>query len=179
MIQVETTNLAGVVVITPTVFTDERGYFIETFNARDMEAAGLPNHFVQDNHSYSKHGVLRGLHYQYPQWQGKLVRVVSGEVFDVVVDIRRDSPKYGAWVGAVLSAENNKQLYVPPGFAHGFCVTSDAADVLYKVTKLYVPEQDNCLIWNDPDLGIDWPVADPIVSPKDGQGKRLADLVLA
>ncbi len=168
----------GVKIITPQLFGDERGYFMETFNARDASAAGLPESFVQDNHSYSRYGVLRGLHYQYPQWQGKLIRVVSGEIFDVAVDIRPHSPTRGQWVGVLLSAENRKQLYVPGGYAHGFCVTTEAADVLYKVTTLYAPEQDRCIIWNDPDIGVDWPVEAPIVSEKDAQGVRLRDVVL-
>lgn len=178
MIEVEETALHDVKIIIPQLFADDRGFFMETFNARDAEEAGLPEVFVQDNHSYSTFGVLRGLHYQCPRWQDKLIRVVSGEVFDVAVDIRQDSPTRGNWVGVLLSAENRKQMYIPAGFAHGFCVTSDKADVLYKVTSLYVPEQDRCIIWNDPDIEIEWPVSNPIVSQKDAQGMRLLDVKL-
>lgn len=178
MIEVEETTLADVKVITPTVFGDDRGFFMETFNASDAAGANLPEIYVQDNHSYSQHGVLRGLHYQYPQWQAKLVRVVTGEIFDVAVDIQPNSPTRGQWIGVSLSAENCKQMYIPTGFAHGFCVTSEAADVLYKVTTLYAPDQDHCIIWNDPDIAIRWPVADPIVSSKDACGMRFKDLKL-
>lgn len=174
--KVEETKLDGIRVITPRVFDDDRGFFMETFNARDAAAVGLPKVFVQDNHSFSRYGVLRGLHYQHPQWQAKLIRVVSGEVFDVAVDIRRQSPTFGHWVGVTLSADNRKQMYVPAGFAHGFCVTSQGADVLYKVTTLYAPEQDHCIVWNDPDINVTWPVAEPIVSHKDAQGVRLKDV---
>jgi len=178
VIEVEETEIHDVKIITPQLFADDRGFFIETFNARDATVAGLPDVFVQDNHSYSTNGVLRGLHYQCPQWQDKLVRVVTGEIFDVAVDIRADSPTYGSWVGVLLSAENRKQMYIPAGFAHGFCVTSDDADVLYKVTRLYAPEQDRCIVWNDPEIGIEWPISNPIVSPKDAQGMRLRDIKL-
>ncbi len=175
MIEVEETKLEGVKVITPTAFRDDRGFFMETFNARDAMAADLPEIYVQDNHSHSQYGVLRGLHYQYPQWQGKLVRVVAGEIFDVAVDIQPNSPTRGHWVAVVLSAENRKQMYVPGGFAHGFCVTSEAADVLYKVTTLYTPDQDHCIVWNDPDIAIQWPISEPIVSAKDAGGMRFKD----
>jgi len=177
MIEISPTKLDGVVVVTPRVFADERGFFTETFNQRDAEAAGLPGHFVQDNHSFSTRGVLRGLHYQYPQWQGKLVRTASGEIFDVAVDIRPDSKTYGQWVGVVLSRENGKQLYVPPGYAHGFCVLSTAADVIYKCTTLYVPEQDRAIRWDDPDIGIEWPFSDPVVSEKDARAPLLRDVI--
>ncbi len=176
MIEVEETKLEGVKVITPPVFRDDRGFFMETFNVRDAAAANLPEIYVQDNHSYSQHSVLRGLHYQYPQWQAKLVRVVSGEIFDVAVDIQPKSPTRGEWVAVLLSAENRKQMYIPGGFAHGFCVTSKAADVLYKVTSLYTPDQDHCIVWNDPDIAIQWPVTRPIVSSKDARGMRFKDL---
>ena len=176
MIAVEETPLPGVKVVTPRRFEDARGFFMETFNARDAREAGIPSEFAQDNHSYSERGVLRGLHFQYPQWQGKLVRVVRGEIFDVAVDIRPDSPTRGQWYGLHLSADNLKQLYIPEGFAHGFCVTSPSADVLYKCTTLYEPAQDTCLLWNDPDIGIAWPVANPRVSDKDANGMYLRDL---
>ncbi len=174
--QVIDTDLPGVKILEPRVFEDERGFFLESFNARAFGDAGLPTAFVQDNHSFSRHGVLRGLHYQYPRWQGKLVRAVTGEIFDVAVDIRRDSPHFGRWVGVILSADNRRQLYVPPGFAHGFCVMSDSADVLYKCTALYAAEDDRCIVWNDPDIGVDWPVADPLLSDKDRRGARLRDI---
>jgi len=176
VIEVEQTKLDGVIIIEPRVFQDERGFFMETFNATDAASAGLPTVYVQDNQSRSSRGVLRGLHYQYPQWQGKLIRVVSGEIFDIAVDIRKGSPTYGEWLGVHLSAANKKQLYVPGGFAHGFAVLSSTADVIYKCTTLYEPNQDCCLMWNDPDIGIEWPVSDPIVSDKDKKGQRFRDL---
>lgn len=176
MIEVEETRLQGVKLITPKVFGDPRGFFMETFNSRDFRAAGLTEDFVQDNHSHSVHGVLRGLHFQYPTWQTKLVRVVAGEIFDVAVDIRRDSPTYGRWFGVKLSAENRQQLYIPGGFAHGFCVLSHTADVLYKCTALYTPEEDRCVLWNDPDVAVDWPVDKPLVSERDQRGMRLSAL---
>jgi len=178
MIDVEQTELDQVVIVKPRVFRDDRGFFMETFNARDAAAAGLPATFVQDNHSYSVRGVVRGLHYQYPTWQGKLVRVTNGEIYDVAVDIRRESPTYGKWVGVYLNARDRKQLYIPPGFAHGFCVTSTDADVIYKCTTLYSPSEDRCILWNDPDIGITWPVTEAIVSEKDAGGLRLKDVVL-
>ena len=149
---------------------------MENFNARDFEEAGLPTNFVQDNHSRSVRGVLRGLHYQYPAWQGKLARVLVGEVFDVAVDIRRSSLNFGRWFGIKLTADNHKQLYIPAGFAHGFCVLSPVAEMAYKCTALYKPSQDACVRWDDPDIGIDWPIGDPILSPKDAAAPRLADL---
>ena len=152
---------------------------METFNARDAAAAGLPTQYVQDNHSRSCYGVLRGLHYQYPQWQGKLIRVTSGEIYDVAVDIRPGSSTRGQWLGVYLSGENKKQLYVPEGFAHGFCVTSDHADVVYKCTSLYEPSQDRCIAWNDPDIGIEWPVKEALVSAKDACGAPLRSQVLS
>ena len=176
MIETEATTLDGVVIIKPRVFDDPRGYFFETYKASDMKAAGLPQTFVQDNHSRSQHGVLRGLHFQTPQWQGKLVRVTAGEIFDVAVDIRPKSKTYGQWVGVTLSAENKQQLYVPEGFAHGFCVLSDGADVLYKCTTEYKPSDDRCLLWNDPVIGIDWPIPQPLVSDKDRQGMSFLEL---
>lgn len=171
--QVEDTPLPGVKLLTPKVFGDERGFFMETFNQRTAAGAGIPAEWVQDNHSYSQYGVLRGLHYQYPTWQGKLVRVVQGEIFDVAVDIRRDSATFGRWFGARLSGENKQQLYLPEGFAHGFCVTSEDAHVLYKCTTLYQPDEDAGVLWNDPDIGIEWPVDSPILSDKDANAPRL------
>ncbi|NND80907.1 MAG: dTDP-4-dehydrorhamnose 3,5-epimerase [Gammaproteobacteria bacterium] len=174
--QVETTNLAGVLLVTPTVFGDDRGFFMETFNKAKAAELGLPTEFVQDNHSKSSYGVLRGLHYQSPQWQGKLVRCIRGEIFDVAVDIRNGSETFGQWYGCNLSEQNKQQLYVPPGFAHGFCVTSDIAEVVYKCTSLYAPEQEGSLLWNDPDIGIEWPLSAPLLSGKDEAGTRLNDL---
>lgn len=164
--------------MTPRVFGDDRGFFMETFHRRTAAEAGIPTEWVQDNHSYSQHGVLRGLHYQYPTWQAKLVRVVTGEIFDVAVDIRRDSPTYGKWFGASLSTDNKQIMYVPEGFAHGFCVTSTDAHVLYKCTALYVPEEDAGVLWNDPDIGIEWPIDEPVLSGKDQQAPRLKDVRL-
>jgi len=174
--QVQDTELTGVKLIIPRVFDDSRGFFLESFNARAFRDAGLPDSFPQDNHSFSVRNVLRGLHYQYPTWQGKLVRAVRGEIFDVAVDIRRDSPQFGRWVGVFLNEDNKHQLYIPPGYAHGFCVTSDTAHVLYKCTDLYVPNEDSCLLWNDPDVGIDWPVKEPLLSDKDQKGGQLKDI---
>ena len=174
--QVEKTKLEGVLLVTPQVFGDERGFFMETYNRDKAIDLGLPGEFVQDNHSKSSYGVLRGLHYQNPTWQGKLVRVVQGEIFDVAVDIRTGSPTYGEWIGFTLNDENKQQLYVPEGFAHGFCVTSPTAEVVYKCTDMYAPDQEGSLMWNDPDIGIDWPIENPSLSAKDKVGQRLADL---
>lgn len=177
--QATPTAIADVLRIEPRVFGDQRGFFYESFNARDFAVAtGLDVNFVQDNHSKSARGVLRGVHFQIQKPQGKLVRVVAGEVFDVAVDIRRDSPTYGQWVGEILSANNQRQLWIPPGLAHGFLVLSESAEFLYKTTDYYAPEFERCLAWDDPDLRIDWPLGDlvPIVSAKDGLGKHLADL---
>jgi len=175
-LKVEKTSLPGVVVILPEVHGDERGFFMETFHQGKFIEAGLPQAFVQDNHSRSAKGVLRGLHFQFPQWQGKLVRAINGEIFDVAVDVRIDSPSYGKWVGVTISAENKKQIYIPPGYAHGFCVISDFADVSYKCTSLYKPQDDKGIRWDDPDIGIEWPVENPIVSDKDQQAVLLKDL---
>ncbi|NKB75607.1 MAG: dTDP-4-dehydrorhamnose 3,5-epimerase [Gammaproteobacteria bacterium] len=172
--QIEKTDLPGVVLITPRVFDDERGFFMETFNQSAFAQHNLPEAFVQDNHSRSTKGVLRGLHYQYPQWQGKLVRAVTGEIFDVAVDIRTDSPSFGKWVGFYLSEENKQQLYIPPGFAHGFCVVSDVADVVYKCTSLYKPTDDAGIRWDDPEINIAWPVVNPEVSEKDRSAPLLS-----
>lgn len=161
-----------VILFEPKVFGDDRGFFFESFNQKQFEAAvGRPVNFVQDNHSRSMRHVLRGLHYQIQQAQGKLVRVSAGEVFDVAVDLRRSSPTFGKWVGAVLSAENKKQLWVPEGFGHGFVVLSEAAEFLYKTTDYYAPEHERCIIWNDPTLNIAWPMqGEPVLSQKDKQG---------
>lgn len=176
-IQVTATALPGVKIIEPKVFGDARGFFYESFNAREFaEQVEAGVEFVQDNHSRSAKGVLRGLHYQIQHPQGKLVRVVEGEVFDVAVDIRKSSPTFGKWVGVRLSAENKRQLWVPPGFAHGFCVTSESAEFLYKTTDYWFPEHERSLLWNDPALGIDWPVeSTPQVAAKDAAGRLLAD----
>ncbi len=171
------TAIAGPLILEPKVFGDARGFFMESYNARVFrEATGLDVDFVQDNHSRSGRGVLRGLHYQIQQSQGKLVRVVRGSVFDVVVDLRRASPTFGEWVGAELSEENNRQFWIPPGFAHGFLVTSDSADFLYKTTDYYAPEHERSLAWNDPDVGVAWPLdAAPLLSAKDLAGKPLGE----
>jgi dTDP-4-dehydrorhamnose 3,5-epimerase len=173
--QIEATNIADVLLLTPKVFGDDRGFFFESFNQRDFEQAlGHPVSFVQDNHSRSKHGVLRGLHFQTKHPQGKLVRVTAGEVFDVAVDIRPDSPTCGQWTGHRLSADNKQQLWVPPGLAHGFLVLSDYAEFLYKTTDYYYPEHERSIAWNDPDLNIDWPIDQPpSVSAKDQPGTAL------
>jgi dTDP-4-dehydrorhamnose 3,5-epimerase len=168
------TTLPGVVIIEPKVFGDERGYFLETWNQARYEAAGLPEAFVQDNLSFSRRGVLRGLHFQNPHAQGKLVYVLQGEVFDVAVDIRLGSPTFGQWVAERLSADNKRQFYIPPGYAHGFCVTSETALFAYKCTDLYQPQAEGSILWNDPDLAIPWPVSDPELSAKDRTGIRLA-----
>jgi len=173
---VKETKLPGVLVLEPDVFSDERGFFLETWNAARYEDIGVPGAFVQDNVSFSKKGILRGLHFQHPQSQGKLIQVLSGEVLDVAVDIRAGSPTFGQWVGEVLSETNHRQMYVPPGFAHGYCVTSQTALFSYKCTDFYNPATENGIIWNDPDIGIDWPIAEQILSPKDAGYKRLQDL---
>ena len=174
--QVQKSILPGVVIVTPKVFRDGRGFFMETFNQSEYSHHGLPDEFVQDNHSRSSKGVIRGLHYQYPLWQGKLVRVINGEIFDVAVDIRRDSPTFSKWFGIYLNAENFQQLYIPPGYAHGFCVVSETADVVYKCTTTYRPRDDAGIRWNDPDIAVDWPVSDPVVSEKDQSAPLLADV---
>jgi dTDP-4-dehydrorhamnose 3,5-epimerase len=172
--KVTPTHLREVLLIEPIVFGDARGFFFESWNAREFERAGIQASFVQDNHSRSQKGVLRGLHYQVRQPQGKLVRVLSGEIFDVAVDIRRSSPTFGEWEGVRLNAESKNILWVPVGFAHGFCVLSDSAEVLYKTTDFYAPEHERCIVWDDPELNIDWPVSGaPLVSPKDAAGVRL------
>jgi len=169
------TAIADVLIFEPKVFGDARGFFFESFNQRVFaQATGLNVNFVQDNHSRSAQGVLRGLHYQIQQPQGKLVRVARGSVFDVAVDVRKSSPTFGRWVGVELSEDNQRQLWVPPGFAHGFVVTSASADFLYKTTDFYAPEHERCIAWNDPAIGIEWPLAGaPALSAKDQQGLSL------
>ena len=174
------TSIPEVLILEPKVFGDERGFFYESFNAAAFEeATGLKRQFVQDNHSKSQRGVLRGLHYQIQQPQGKLVRVVAGEVFDVAVDLRKSSPSFGHWVGTHLSAQNQRQLWVPEGFAHGFVVLSESAEFLYKTTDYYAPAHERSLLWNDPELGIQWPISEaPQLSKKDVEGKRLSEAEL-
>lgn len=170
--------LAGLKLVKPRVFGDARGSFLEIYHGQRYRAAGIAQPFVQDNYSLSTRGVLRGLHYQLPNAQGKLVACLSGAIFDVAVDLRRSSPTFGRWHGVELNADNHWQLYVPEGFAHGFCVLSDAAQVLYKCTDFYSPGNEHTLIWNDPAIGIDWPVRAPLLSQKDRQGKPLAACLL-
>lgn len=172
------TSIPDVMVIEPQVFGDHRGFFMETWQERAFSGAGIDLPFVQDNHSRSTQGILRGLHYQIKQPQGKLVRVISGEVFDVAVDIRKSSPTFGQWVGETLSAENRRMLWVPPGFAHGFYVVSESAEFIYKCTDFYAPAHERSIIWNDPTLGITWPLVDdmpPVLSPKDASGILLSE----
>lgn len=169
------TTLPGVLVLEPKVFRDERGFFIETFNARKLEGTGIPDLFVQDNHSRSTRGVLRGLHYQLHVPQGKLVHVARGRIFDVAVDIRLGSPTFGKWCGAELDDDRLTSLWIPPGFAHGFCVLSDVADVIYKCTSPYDASDDRGIAWNDPQIGIDWPETSPIISAKDSRHPLLSD----
>jgi dTDP-4-dehydrorhamnose 3,5-epimerase len=177
-VKVSPTRLPGVVIIEPDVHRDDRGYFVETFHAnRYLEEAGIRSDFVQDNLSYSEHGVLRGLHAQRAYPQGKLVRVSRGTVFDVAVDIDPGSPTFKQWVGVKLSGENQRQLWIPPGFAHGFQVLSETADSQYKCTEYYDPDDEIGVIWNDPDLAIDWPIDDPIVSAKDRSLPTLSALI--
>ena len=169
------TEISDVLITEPRVFEDQRGFFYESFNEKAFaEKLGVESHFVQDNHSRSTQNVLRGLHYQIQQPQGKLVRAVVGAVFDVAVDLRKSSPTFGQWVGSILSAENKRQLWVPAGFGHGFYVMSEVAEFLYKTTDYYAPQHERCVLWNDPDLGINWPLtADPVVSAKDQAGQPL------
>jgi len=172
------TSIPDIILINPKVFGDERGFFLESYQAQRFAEAGITANFVQDNHSGSRQGILRGLHYQIRKAQGKLVRVIAGEIFDVAVDIRRSSPTFGKWESVRLSAENKLQIWVPPGFAHGFYVLSEWAEVVYKSSDYYAPEWERCIIWNDPDIGIDWPILNgqaPILSSKDTQGKSLTE----
>ena len=176
--QFEPTRIPDVVVVKPKVFGDPRGYFLESWEERKFAAGGIDVHFVQDNHSFSAQHTLRGLHWQAEQTQGKLVRVVTGTVYDVAVDIRRKSPTFGQWVGVTLSAENHHMLWVPAGFAHGFVVLSESAHFLYRCTDFYAPQHERCILWNDPDLGVEWPLpagATPILSAKDAVGLRFRD----
>jgi len=169
------TKLPGVVIIEPDIFKDDRGYFLETFQKSKYEGGGIGLEFVQHNHSHSTRGVLRGLHTQLGQPQGKLIRAIRGEIFDVAVDIQKGSPTYGEWVSVTLSGDNFKQLYVPPNFAHGFVVLSEEADIEYKCTNFYDPKSEITVIWNDPELNIDWPMDKPILSDKDKQGLPLKE----
>jgi len=172
------TTLRGVVIIEPDIFGDERGFFMETWHRSRFRGAGVDVDFVQDNHSRSVKNTLRGLHYQLKQPQGKLIRVIAGEIFDVAVDIRRSSPGFGQWAGEILSADNRKMLWVPPGFAHGFLVISESAEVCYKCTDYYAPEFERSMLWNDTDLDITWPLQNgstPLLSDKDRKGRRLTE----
>jgi dTDP-4-dehydrorhamnose 3,5-epimerase len=173
------TRIADVFIVKPAVFGDDRGFFMETYHSGKFKELGIDLPFVQDNHSHSARGVLRGLHYQTPNPQGKLVRAATGAIFDVAVDIRRDSPTFGQWVGVELTGENKLQLWVPPGLAHGFCVTSERADVIYKCTSLYEPKNDKGIRWNDPAIGIEWPITDPLLSAKDKIAPLLHEAVPA
>jgi dTDP-4-dehydrorhamnose 3,5-epimerase len=179
-VEVRETSIAGVLLVVPRVFRDERGFFLETFNHSAYMEAGLPVSFVQDNHSRSRHAVLRGLHYQLTRPQGKLVRAARGRIFDVAVDIRVGSPTFGRWVGEFLDDEAMRMLWIPPGFAHGFCTVSDEADVVYKCTELYDPADERALPWDDPAFGIEWPIAEPLLSERDRRyppvGSGRADL---
>jgi dTDP-4-dehydrorhamnose 3,5-epimerase len=177
-VQIIDLPLSGLKLIQPRKFTDDRGYFVELMHSGKLSAAGLPLTFVQDNFSSSRRGVLRGLHYQCPTWQGKLVTAITGEIYDVVVDIRKGSPTFGQWHGQILNGESHEQLWVPEGFAHGFSVLSETAHVLYKCTSLYDPRSEHTILATDPDLAIDWRVKSPIVSTKDAAGRRLKDAVL-
>nr|WP_297535055.1 dTDP-4-dehydrorhamnose 3,5-epimerase [Thermococcus sp.] len=174
----ERLEIPDVILIKPKVFGDERGFFMETYKRPDFESAGIKGEFVQDNHSRSRYGVLRGLHFQRePYAQAKIVRVVRGVIYDVAVDLRKDSPTFGKWVGVILSEFNKWQLYVPKGFAHGFVVLSDVADVVYKVDNVYAPDYEGGIIWNDPDLNIDWPLDEPIISEKDRKWPTLREAI--
>ena len=169
-------GIPDILILEPAVYADERGFFLESYNKRELEKVGIAREFVQDNHSRSVHNVLRGLHYQIQQPQGKLVRVIAGEIFDVAVDIRKHSPSFGRWIGVNLAATHSRMLWIPEGFAHGFLVLSESAEVLYKTTDCYVPDAERTIIWNDPDIGICWPIErDPILSVKDEAAIRLSD----
>jgi len=176
--EVTESGLKGVYLIKPRVFGDPRGFFLETYNRDQYRDHGIDAEFVQDNYARSTRGVLRGMHYQIKRGQAKLVWVPEGEVFDVVVDLRKDSPTFGQWDGYTLSSENKHQLFVPTGFAHGYCVTSDTADFMYKCTDFYFPEDEGGLAWNDPKVGIEWPIADPVLSAKDQKNPTLEHAVL-
>lgn len=174
--QVETTKLPGLLIIEPAVYGDERGFFLETYSRDRYSEAGLPSDFVQDNLSLSAKGILRGLHLQHPNGQGKLCSVLEGEVFDVAVDVRVGSPTFGQWLGLTLASENKRQLYVPPGFAHGFCVLSERAMFSYKCTDFYSAPSELGIAWDDPEIGIDWPIQSPLLSDKDQQNLRLREI---
>ncbi len=170
------TEIPDVLILEPVIYEDERGFFLESYNKRKLREVGIATEFVQDNHSRSRKNVLRGLHYQIQQPQGKLVRVIAGEIFDVAVDIRKHSPSFGRWTGVTLAATHSRMLWIPEGFAHGFLVLSESAEVLYKTTDYYVPDAEMTIIWNDRDIGIDWPIeCDPILSVKDDAAIRLRD----
>ena len=176
--KIKQTAIPEVILIEPKVFEDPRGFFMETYQQKKYEAAGIINKFVQDNHSRSIQGTLRGLHYQIKHPQGKLVRAIVGEIFDVAVDLRRVSPTFGKWVGSNLSAENKRQIWIPPGFAHGFYALSDWTEIIYKTTDIYSPENERVILWNDPLIGIDWPLIpnkEIILSGKDQEGKKLSE----
>ncbi|RLC24583.1 MAG: dTDP-4-dehydrorhamnose 3,5-epimerase [Deltaproteobacteria bacterium] len=172
-----TTLLEGVLIIEPRVFKDNRGFFMETYNQNKYQKSGINRHFVQDNLSYSGRGTLRGLHFQIKHPQAKLVQVITGEIFDVAVDIRKGSPTFGNWTGVVLSDQNKRQLFIPEGFAHGFCVLSETAHFSYKCSDFYAPDDEGGIIWSDPDIGIDWPVKEPVISEKDKHYQRLCELL--
>jgi dTDP-4-dehydrorhamnose 3,5-epimerase len=174
--EIQTTPIDGVWVLAPRVFSDPRGFFMETFQRERFAGAGLPSDFVQDNLSFSSRNTLRGLHFQSPRAQAKLVQVIQGEIFDVAVDIRLGSPTFGQWFGTTLSSADNRQVMIEAGLAHGFCVVSETAHVLYKCTDFYAPEAEGGVLWSDPDIGIDWPVSNPLLSEKDRQYPRLKDL---
>lgn len=179
--QFTATNIPDVILIEPRVFSDQRGFFMETYEARKFEANGIPARFVQDNHSGSKQATLRGLHYQIQQAQGKLLRVAAGEIFDVAVDLRRSSATFGRWTGVLLSTDNRRMLWVPPGFAHGFYVLSEWSELVYKTTDFYAPKWERTLLWNDPQVGVDWPLLpglQPVLSDKDATGLPLAQAEL-
>ncbi|HNU72190.1 MAG TPA: dTDP-4-dehydrorhamnose 3,5-epimerase [Thermodesulfobacteriota bacterium] len=175
---VTSTALAGLMIIDPVVFRDSRGCFLETYHQQKYLELGLPRSFVQDNHSHSHYGTLRGLHYQLHRPQGKLVYVVAGEIFDVAVDIRHGSPSFGQWLGITLSSENKRQMFIPEGFAHGFCVVSAEADVIYKCTDFYAPDDEYGILWSDPGIKIAWPITDPLISPKDSSNPELGSVPL-
>lgn len=175
MVEFNKTELDGVLVIVPKVFEDPRGFFFESYHAQKYRDGGVDADFVQDNHSKSVRGTLRGLHAQHRRPQGKLVRCLRGEIYDVAVDIRKGSPTFGRWIGVTLSEANRHQIYVPPGFAHGFCVTSDIAEVEYKCTDVYDPGYELTVMWNDPEVGVEWPVEAPVLSDKDANGKSLRE----
>ena len=174
--RIEPTGLPGVLLLEVPVFRDERGHFLETWRDDTYAQGGVRGPFLQDNAAFSRAGVLRGLHYQHPHAQGKLVGVVMGEVFDVAVDLRRGSPHFGEWTGHQLSAENGRQLWIPPGFAHGYLTLSESAVFVYKCTDVYRPEADRVVAWNDPEIGIEWPAGQPVLSPKDARAPRLRDV---